>query len=146
MCPSRGAMRLRVDHIAIACRDVERMREWYERVLGFRVVFCKPPSQEPPRAGEQATYLAGPEGSYVTLELMPFDGEAAPGRKIFTMGISHIAFTVDDISSEEARLTSLGVAWLGDRAAATGGGSVRSFLDLEGNILQLVERPRSWRQ
>lgn len=135
-------MTLRLDHIAVACKDVEAMLAWYQRVLGFNVVARKPSS----RPGAQATYLAGPAGSYVTLELMPDDGEASSGRQPFTRGIAHLAFVVDDIAVEESRLTALAVTWLGERGEATGGGWVRSFLDCEGNMLQLVERPRSWRQ
>lgn len=132
---------MRVDHIAIACRDVERMREWYETVLGFRVVARK----EPARPLGQAAYLIGPDASYATLELMADDGESAPVRKAFTQGISHVALAVSGLDDWEARLTAHGVRWLGERGPATGGGFVRSFVDPEGNMLQLVERPAGWR-
>jgi glyoxylase I family protein len=134
---------VRIDHAAIACRDVERMRAWYERALGFVVVARRAPPRPPgPGAPGSAspTYLVGPPEGGATIELMPDDGGAAAQRRPFTPGISHIALRVSDIGAWEARLTELGVHWLGERAEATGGGTVRSFLDPEENMLQIVER------
>jgi glyoxylase I family protein len=128
---------MRFDHVAIACRNVELMRTWYERVLGFKVVARKTPSR--PDA-TQTTYLVGPEGSLVTFELMPDDRTAPHARKLFSPGISHVALRVEDIGEWEARLSENGVRWLGELADATGGGRVRSFLDPEDNTLQIVER------
>ena len=128
---------MRFDHIAIACRDVERMRTWYEQVLGFRIVARKTPSR-PDATG--TTYLAGPEGSAITLELMPDDRTAPHARQVFNPGISHIALRIDDLGEWEARLSSLGVRWLGERVDAVGGGCIRSFLDPEDNMLQIVQR------
>ncbi len=132
---------MRVDHIAIACRDVESLKAWYERVLGFVAVVRK----ESSRARGQTAYLVGPEGSPVTLELMGDDSSPLPQRKPFTRGIAHIALAVDSISESEKSLTARGVEWLGERGEALGGGLVRSFLDPEGNMLQVVERPADWR-
>ena len=132
---------MRVDHIAIACHDVESLKAWYERVLGFVAVVRK----ESSRTGGQTAYLVGPGGSAATLELMGDDGAPPPQRQPFTRGISHIALAVESIAESEKHLTALGVEWLGERGEALGGGFVRSFLDPEGNMLQIVERPDGWR-
>jgi glyoxylase I family protein len=136
---------MRMDHVAIACQDVERMRAWYERVLGFGIVARRAPS--PPDAtgtpcapAPQPTYLVGPPDGGATIELMPDDRGATAPRKPLTRGISHIAIRVPDIGEWEVRLTEFGVRWLGERAEATGGGMVRSFLDPEDNMLQIVQR------
>ena len=136
---------MRIDHVAIACKDVERMRDWYERVLGFGIVARRAPS--PPDAtgtpgspAPQPTYLVGPREGGATIELMPDDRGALAPRRPLTRGISHIALRVSDIGEWEARLTELGVHWLGERVEATGGGTVRSFLDAEENMLQIVQR------
>jgi len=130
---------MHLDHIAIACRDVERMRAWYERVLGLEVRARKVPSR--PDA-TQATYLVGIPGSLAAFELTPDDGTAPAARKPFTPGISHIALAVDDLGSWEAKLSAHEVTWLGPAGDAVGGGKVRSFLDPEGNMLQLVQRKK----
>jgi catechol 2,3-dioxygenase-like lactoylglutathione lyase family enzyme len=127
---------MRLDHVAIACRDVERMRAWYEEALSFTAAARKPP----PRPGAQAAYLIRPPDGGATLELMADDGGASAPRAAFTRGLSHVAIQVADFDACEARLTALGVRWLGDRAEALGGGILRSFLDPEENMLQIVQR------
>jgi glyoxylase I family protein len=128
---------VRIDHVAIACKDVERMRAWYERALGFIIVARKSPSRPDAPA---PTYLVGPREGGATIELMPDDRGATAPRKPFTRGISHIAIQVPDLGEWEVRLTELGIHWLGERVEATGGGFVRSFLDPEENMLQIVQR------
>ena len=125
-----------VDHIAIACRDVEAVRAWYERVLGFEVAVHQPP----PRPGSQSAYLIALPGTRTRIELMEDDGLPPGGREVKTRGISHLAFCVASFADWESRLTRHGVAWLGEAVEATGGGRLRSFQDLEGNVLQIVER------
>ena len=135
---------MRFDHAAIACGDVEAMRAWYAEVLGFEVRFTKPPS--PPDA-RGAAYLIGPPGSTMTVELMP---ERPPGppatsgqlRETFARGLSHLALCIDRFEEWESRLTARGVRWTGEPVEALGGGKLRSFLDPEGNLLQIVERPQ----
>jgi catechol 2,3-dioxygenase-like lactoylglutathione lyase family enzyme len=127
---------LHFDHIALACRDVEAVRAWYERVLGFQVAVHKPPT----RAGGQSAYLIGLQGTPTKLELMEDNGLPPPGREMKTRGLSHLALAVPSFAEWEARLTLRGVTWLGTAVEATGGGRLRSFQDLEGNVLQIVER------
>jgi len=129
-----------LDHIAIAFKDVERARAWYEEVLGFRVAARKAPAR--PDAPE-AAYLLELPGRALALELMPDDRGRAPGRKPFTTGISHIALAVESLAEWEARLDAGKVKWLGPAGEALGGGRVRSFLDPEGNMLQIIERTKS---
>jgi glyoxylase I family protein len=129
---------MRFDHFAIACRDVESMRAWYEKTLGFQVAARKSPAR--PDA-PQTTYLVGPPGSPVTIELMPDDRHPRASRKPFHPGLSHLAFAVDDFAAWESRLTAAGARWLGEPGEAVGGGRLRSFLDPEDNMLQIVERP-----
>lgn len=125
-----------IDHAAIACNNVDALREWYERVLGFEVRFRKPPS----RPAGQPAYLVGPRGSAVAIELMGEDGSKRPERGSHSPGLSHLAFRVEDFPLWEALLSERGVAWTGPAGEALGGGRVRSFLDPEGNMLQIVER------
>jgi glyoxylase I family protein len=129
--------KMQFDHAAIACRDVERLRAWYERVLGFTTFVRSQPSSP---VVLQPTYLVGPPNSAVLLELMPEDKSPAHPRAFLTAGLSHLALRVTDLGEWEAKLSSLGIEWLGPVSAATGGGLVRSFRDPEGNVLQIVDR------
>jgi glyoxylase I family protein len=134
---------MQFDHAAIACADVEAMRAWYAEVLRFEVRFTKPPSRPDARG---AAYLMGPQGSAMTIELMPEKPAGPPAgggalRETFARGLSHLALRVDRYEEWESRLTARGVRWTGEPVEALGGGKLRSFLDLEGNLLQIVERP-----
>jgi glyoxylase I family protein len=126
-----------IDHIAIACRDVEALGAWYREVLGFEVAARKAPSR--PDAPE-TTYLVGPPGEAARFEITPDDRRAPPAREPFTRGLSHIALRVDDFVAWERRISAGGGRWLGPAGEAVGGGKVRSFLDPEGNMLQIVQR------
>ncbi len=136
------------DHAAIACGDVEAMRAFYVEVLGFEVVARKAPSR-PDSPG--ATYLVAPPGSTAAIELTPeapVERAQPAGRRAqdaalrgpFDRGLSHLAFRVDDFERWEALLDARGVRWTGGPVEAMGGGKLRSFLDPEGNLLQIVER------
>jgi glyoxylase I family protein len=128
---------MRFDHIAIAFRDVERARAWYEEVLGFRVKATSRPG------APEAAYLVELPGTGMALELMPDDRVRVPGRKPSTTGIAHIALAVESLVEWETRLNACKVKWLGPAGDAMGGGRVRSFLDSEGNMLQIIERTKS---
>jgi len=61
-------------------------------------------------------------------------------RRIFDTGISHMAFTVDDIDSEYNQLSSIGIEFLSTPQVSPDGGAKVAFCrDPEGNILELVE-------
>lgn len=129
---------MQIDHLALACLDVEKLCAWYEAALGFHRV-CR---KEPSRPGGQPAFLVSPGPGSAVLELFADDGQTPPERRPTTRGIAHIALGVEDIAAWETRATAHGARWLGERGEALGGGLVRSFLDPEGNMLQFVERPR----
>jgi hypothetical protein len=47
---------------------------------------------------------------------------------------------VDDIEAGIANLYNYNIRWTSVLSPATGGGKVRTFLDPEGNVLQLIQR------
>ena len=51
-----------------------------------------------------------------------------------------MALTIDNFSEWEKRLSEHGIEWLGLPVEAVGGGKLRSFLDPEGNMLQIIQR------
>lgn len=124
--PIRG-----IDHPAVAAGDVDGLAEWYCDVLGYEKVH---------RHEKPVWILRAADGTL--LEVMPQDDTPRPQRTTWTPGWSHLAIRVDDYEAAVRYLDAKGVSWTGDEMAAVGGGRVRNFDDPEGNMLQIVERPK----
>ncbi len=119
-----------IDHPAVAAEDVDGLSDWYCDVLGYEKVV----RQEKP-----VWILRAPDGTL--LEVMPRDDTPRPVRTTWTPGWSHLALRVDDFDAAMAELEQQGVQWTGEEMGAVGGGRVRNFLDPEGNMLQILQRP-----
>ncbi len=124
-----------VDHLAIAARDPAALADWYCETLGFRALSDNGQSR-PTRL------LAGPGGGMI--EMMPDDGTSPPGRELFAPGLSHLAIRVAGMETVLGQLRARGVEVTAPKEAA-GGGRVANFLDPEGNVVQVVERPAGWK-
>ncbi len=120
-----------VDHPAVAAENVDTLADWYCEALGFEKLF---------RDDRPIWLLKAPDG--VILEILPIDANPRPVRTNLTPGWSHVAFGVDDIEIGIAHLDTYNVVWTSPLSPATGGGQVRTFKDPEGNVLQLIERPK----
>jgi glyoxylase I family protein len=91
-------------HIAIICTDYPRSKAFYTEVLGLTVL------REVYRAGRQSYKLDLALNGQYLLELFSFpDPPARPSRPEAT-GLRHLAFGVDDLDAEVARLQQLGVS------------------------------------
>ena len=119
-----------VDHPAVAADDVEKLADWYCSVLGYKKWF---------RHDKPVWMLVAPDNTL--LEIMPKDDTARPVRTTWTPGWSHVALRVSDIEQAIIWLDQHGVTWGGELTNAIGGGRVRNFLDPDGNMLQILERP-----
>ncbi len=96
----------RLNHAVLYVRDVERTKEFYENVLGFRTLIWAP---------GQAAFFQAP-GSTNDHDLGAFQvgaGASTPGRG--TVGLYHLAWEVDTLA-ELARLRAV----LAERRALTG--------------------------
>ena len=120
-----------IDHPAVAVKDVDALADWYCNVLGYEKLF---------RHDKPVWILRAADGTL--LEIMPRDETPRPERTTWTPGWSHLAIRVRDFNAAERLLEERGVEWLGDVAEAMGGGRLRSFVDPEGNMLQILERPK----
>jgi len=128
-------------HCMVHVRVLDRAEAFYTRVLGLRV------AERHVYTEGVMTYLAMP-GTGFELELIcprdwPFANRPEPGR-------THVAFTIDDLDAEHARLRGLGVPVdpIEDHHA-NGVFQTRYFffLDPDGNQLEYLEpvgryRPR----
>ncbi len=117
-----------IDHPAVAAEDVPSLSAWYVDTLGYEIQFDE----------GAAWLLRAPDGTF--LEVMPRDETPRPDRTTWTPGWSHLALRVDNYERAEQALTARNVTWISQETPAVGGGRLRSFLDPDGNMLQIVER------
>ncbi len=135
-----------LDHVAIAADHTDQMVAWYNRMLGLVVVARTYPTD----AAQQVTYLIGPAApgsagscgvhAGMMMEIMPRNDHVRRPRDSHDAGISHVAWLVSDFDEAYAHLSSEGVGFVGAVVQAVGGGRLISFVDCEGNLMQIVER------
>jgi len=132
-----------LDHVAIAADDTLSMVKWYQRMLGLEIVA----QTEPQEPSGQRTYLIGPPCNVgvrhgMMLEVMPRNEHVRRPRDSHDPGISHVAWRVENFDAAYAHLSAAGVGFVGAVVQAVGGGRLISFVDCEGNLMQIVERAR----
>lgn len=130
----------RLGHVLIAVRDVERSKDFYTRILGFKLL-----EQDPEHGG---VFLSiGEHGN--TLDLFPCRDPAAASSaqsdptSMNSLGVKHTAFAVateDDLKDAWHALQDAGVPIL--RAIDHVSQKSLYFHDPDGNLLEIVwERP-----
>lgn len=120
---------LGIDHPAIAADDVEKLATWYCDVIGYE----KWVSTDKP-----VWMLKAPDGTL--LEIIPKDDTLREKRNMWTPGFSHLALRVVNLEEAIATLDTKGIVWAGDVFDAIGGGKIRNAFDLDGNLIQILER------
>ena len=152
-----------VSHIAVCVRDLEESLGFYRDVLGMKV---KMQATQPMagRSGAESpemyqgqhesstvanVWFEGPNGEEVApfLVLTSHPGDKVGGEpiKLDQRGISHISFTVGDVSGVAAELERKGVPLAGRMADFTNAqGQVGTIFvyDPDGILVQLDEGPR----
>lgn len=132
-----GTGGVRIEHVALWVRDLERMRDFYVASLQGESGAL----YENPRTGFRSYFISF--GAGARLELMnraaEGDGGPPPSRDI---GHAHVAFRVgsrEAVDAAVARLEGQGVAILG-RPRVTGDGYYEAVIaDPEGNRVELME-------
>jgi glyoxylase I family protein len=118
-----------IDHPAIAADDVVKLAKWYCDVLGYKLYLKT----------ERPVYMViAPDRTLI--EIMPKDENPRHHRTVCTPGWSHLALRVRDMDEAIAELDRYGVEWEGAEFEAVGGGRIRNFRDIEGNMLQIIQR------
>lgn len=133
-----------LDHVAIAADNTEQMVQWYHRMLGLVILA----QTEPMESTGQRTYIIGPAGGRdvyggMMLEIMPRNEHVRRPRESHDPGISHVAWMVENFDDAYTHLAGEGVGFVGSVVQAVGGGRLISFVDCEGNLMQIVERRRN---
>lgn len=137
-----------IRHMGIVVSNLEPALDFYTGLLGLKVI---------KRADESGEYLdkvlglknvavstikmAADDGNLV--ELLYFQshsGKPAKNRKICDNGLTHIAFTVEDVNAEYERLSNAGVPFNSlPQKSADGYAWIAFCRDPEGNFIELVE-------
>lgn len=121
-----------LEHIGLAARDTIALKDWYERVIGARVIFNN--GQTPP-----AFFIELPGGALIEIYEGDFALKETSNNALH--GWRHLALRVESIENARAELEQRGVKFDQPVKPAGGGGRVLFFRDPEGNLLHLVERP-----
>jgi len=125
-------MKFSVEHLGLPSRDPAALKNWYETVLGAKLIFEN--GQTPP-----AFFLQLSSG--LMLEIYEGDFSLKETSDNALNGWRHLALRVESIESAKAELEKRGVKFSDPIKPAGGGGRVLFFKDAENNLLHLVERP-----
>jgi methylmalonyl-CoA/ethylmalonyl-CoA epimerase len=115
--PQERNMIGRLNHVAIAVRDIAKAANVYRRTLGAKV--SDPVPQ--PEHGVTTVFITLPN---TKIELLEPLGEASPIAKFLERnpdgGIHHVCYEVDDIGAAQDKLKAQGARVLGDGEAKIG--------------------------
>jgi catechol 2,3-dioxygenase-like lactoylglutathione lyase family enzyme len=119
-----------LNHFGIVVRDIEKSLDFYQRLLGARVVYegYIPPSKT------QVRYLL------ITGGLIELLGPAEPAPET-TFGITHVAYMSNDHDADYARLTGMGyTGHVAPKVAGSGVGRLAFLGDPNGVRIELIQR------
>ena len=127
-------MNFSIEHIGVPSANPVALKNWYERVLGARLIWDN--GQNPP------VCLVALSGAW--LEIYAAEAPLSERGNNKLAGFRHVALRVDSMDAAKAELTGRGVKFTEEARPAAGGGRVLFFKDCEGNLLHLVERPKDF--
>ncbi len=140
----------RIDHVGIACRDLDKTIGLYQATFGLEVVSLEVIEAQGVReamlgvgAGGAAVPAGGPAASYVQL-LEPLAPDTPVGKFLARRGegIHHIGYGVSDISEALAAIGGEGIRLIDERPRHGSMGASIAFLhpaDLGGVLTELVQ-------
>lgn len=144
----------RIDHVGIACHDLDEAVERYTRLFGLTVASRE--THDDQGVHEAMLVVTAPAdtrpgeaagGSYVQL-LQPTGPDSPVGRFLATRGegIHHVGYGVADVREALADIRAAGVRLIDHRPRHGSMGASIAFLhpkDLGGVLTELVEAPRT---
>ncbi len=128
-------MNYSIEHLGLPASDPEKLKDWYVRALGGKVVYAK--GNTPP-----VFFVELPGGFLLEIYLANASSMETSDNK--HAGWRHVALRVDSIEKAKTELEQRGVEFADPPGSAAGGGRVLFFKDAEGNLLHLVERPEGF--
>ncbi|MEV0405471.1 methylmalonyl-CoA epimerase [Actinoallomurus sp. NPDC050550] len=140
-------MLTRIDHVGIACHDLEERIAFYESTFGLIVVSREVNEQQGVK--EAMLHVAdGPAGSSYVQLLEPLHADTPVGKFLAKRGegVHHVGYGVDDVTAALEAIGAKGVRLLDERPRHGSMGASIAFLhpkDVGGVLTELVQaRPR----
>ncbi|MEW9533072.1 methylmalonyl-CoA epimerase [Microbispora sp. NPDC049125] len=139
-------MLLRIDHVGIACHDLEEKIGFYESVFGLTVVAREVNEEQGVREAMLHVADGDAGASYVQL-LQPLHRDTAVGRFLAKRGegVHHIGYGVADVTKALEDIGAKGVRLIDERPRHGSMGASIAFLhpkDVGGVLTELVETSR----
>jgi methylmalonyl-CoA/ethylmalonyl-CoA epimerase len=136
----------RIDHVGIACRDLEKSIGFYEATFGLVVAGREENAAQGVREAMLRVADAPAGTSYVQL-LEPLGPDTPVGRFLARRGegIHHVGYGVDDIEAALDSIGATGVRLIDARPRHGSMGASIAFLhpgDVGGVLTELVQAPR----
>ncbi|MGM0366225.1 MAG: VOC family protein [Actinomycetota bacterium] len=123
-----------IEHLGIYSKNTKKLADWYSDVLGMEVAFKI--SKDLPE--KSIYFLKGADGTVV--EILPSNNKDN-ARDLDDPGYSHIGITVDNFDKAAKALKDKGVVLKNVRNTSIGW-TIGYFNDPDGNILEIVYRPK----
>ena len=136
----------RIDHVGIACRDLDKTIQLYQATFGLEVVSLESNEEQGVREAMLAVARgarARPGASYVQL-LEPLRPDTPVGKFLARRGegIHHIGYGVTDVTEAMAAIAGTGIRLIDQRPRHGSMGASIAFLhpaDLGGVLTELVQ-------
>ena len=131
---------MKIDHIAIAVKDVEESAKIYQEAFGLDNIEFETVETE----GVKVAILHLENGR---IELMQPTNDASPIQKFLEkkgQGLHHLALETDDIDGEVSRMENCGIQFLGKIRPGSAGTKV-TFIhpkSLHGVLAELCSHPK----
>ncbi|WP_043616239.1 methylmalonyl-CoA epimerase [Nonomuraea candida] len=136
-------MFMRIDHIGIACHDLEEKIEFFSRTFELTVVAREVNEEQGVKEAMLHIADGAGGGSYIQL-LEPLSEDSPVGKFLARRGegVHHVAFGVNDVADAMARINEKGVRLLDERPRHGSMNSRIAFLhpkDVGGMLTELVQ-------
>ena len=136
-------MLTRIDHVGIACRDLETKIAFYESAMGLTVVSREVNESQGVREAMLQVAEGPAGGSYIQL-LEPLSPDTPVGRFLERRGegVHHVGYGVADITAALASIGASGVRLIDERPRHGSMGASIAFLhpaDVGGVLTELVQ-------
>ena len=125
---------MHIEHAAWTVADPPAATDWYCRHLGMSVVRRV--------EGPARTHFLADSTGRVLLEIYHNPRVAVPEYRGMDPLVLHLAFAVEDVPGERARLVAAGASPVGEVASTPGGDEGAMLRDPWGFPIQLVKRAR----